>query len=177
MSARRKRILVVVGSVAIFFMSLAAIVLSTGGGVPTPPAITFVGLTNAAGKNTAAIFSIKNRYARPVSFFPLEPQVRASGDWASIALPMGGPTRMLEPDGEANFIVNVPVDASAWRVPVLWSIKPSRLEHFRYKLRNNWIEYREKGTILGWRIGYGVESFTNYTPEISGPENKAVISR
>jgi len=170
MSARGKRILVVGGCVVSLFVSLVAIVLFTGKGVRTPPAITFAGFTNAGGQNTAAIFSIKNPYARPVSFFPLEPQVRASGDWASIALPTGGQARKLGPEGEANFTVNVPVDASAWRVPVLWSIEPNRLEDFRYKLRNNWIEYRENGTLLGWRIGYRLESFTNYTPELSHSE-------
>jgi hypothetical protein len=179
MNARRKRILVVGGCVAILFVSLAASVLFTGKGVRTAPAITFIGFTNAAGQNTAAIFSIKNPYARAVSFFPLQPQVRVSGDWAAagIRIPTGGPTLYLGADGQTNFTVDVPVDGNVWRVPVLWSIEPSGFDHFRYVFQNNWNAWRENGTLLGFSIGYGVESFTNYTPEVSNPENKAVTSR
>jgi hypothetical protein len=179
MNARRKRILVVGGSVAILFMSLAAIVLSTGKRVLTPPAITFLGFTNASGQNTA-IFSVKNPYSRPVSFFPLDPQVPVNGDWAAagIRIPTGGgPTLYLGADGQTNFTVDVPVDGNVWRVPVLWSMEPSRFDHFRYVFRNNWNAWRENGTLLGLSIGYGVESFTNYTPEVSNPENKALTPR
>ena len=178
MTTRRKRILVVGGSVAILFLSLAVIVISTGKRVLTPPPITFVGFTNASGQNTA-IFSIKNPYSRPVSFFPLDPQVPVNGNWAAAVnrIQTGGPALYLGADGQTNFTVDVSVDGNVWRVPVLWSIEPNGFDHFRYVFRNNWNAWRENGTILGLSIGYGVESFTNYTPEVSNPENKTPTSR
>src|SRR5688572_2205342 len=91
--------------------------------------IQFVGFTNAPGQPRSSVFGLTNLSRRKINYHTAEPQSRTAGVWSeTIAVASPAIGIELGVGQGTNVTVAVPSGGEAWRMPVLWSYRPSALE-------------------------------------------------
>jgi hypothetical protein len=137
---------------------------------PQPPSsgltIQFVGFTNVAGQPSFAVFGVTNLSRKSMTFAPAQPQVRTGGVWSGAVVvrpPAIGIA--LRAGWGTNVSVDLPDHAEAWRMPVVWGYDLNKWE-FYVQRSKNLLRTAQHGSLSGWREGFGVNGYTNFSAEI-----------
>ena len=123
--------------------------------VPAPP---FRFLGNPSLSAGVATFQITNQGRAVVRCWVLSPQVKSNGQWIDLQAPTAGGA-MLAPRQTSTLSTTAPSNGSLWRVPVMWSYGPTKVQLWKARAENF---FRRQSK------GLRAESYVAYSPEL-GP--------
>jgi hypothetical protein len=123
---------------------------------PQPPPFRFA---KTSGVTTGFVtFQITNEGRAAILYAALAPQVKSNGQWIDLQPPSARPA-VLAPRQTGTFITVPPSNNLPWRVPVVWTYGPTKLQLWKRRAENL-LRHQNRG--LG-----GMEMEKAYSPEIA----------
>ncbi len=125
-------------------------------------AVELVALTNVLVQPRSAVFGLTNLSHRTISFIAPEPQVLTRGVWSGVVVPGGVSSGFRLAGGQgANLTVAIPSHGEAWRMPIIWSYRPTRTELYVSRGRNLLYTLKKGMSLSGWNYGVVSRGGTN----------------
>jgi len=129
-------------------------------------AIRFVAFTNPLGQPRSAVFGVTNLSHRTIALRALGQQVRSNGVWSEIMIV--GPLPMSNGLGGGQgtkVTVAVPTGGEAWRMPLVWVYRPSRMDCYVARGKNL-LDTARRGTLSGSNYGFSMTGHTNFSADM-----------
>jgi hypothetical protein len=109
-------------------------------------------------------FGITNASYLEIAYIACPPQVKSNGVWLEVDPPSPGAMTPL-PEGQAGtLVIAAPSHGEAWRLPVLWCYRPTKVQFLKKKAENNFARILDPGAI---DAGFSLVTYTNYSVEIT----------
>lgn len=170
--SRRAILLTALAMTALLGFGILFAVLSNDSPPIRALTVEFKGYTTNESGALLGTLVVGNRSTRPIHYVVFAPQVADSSAWpANLGRPMlpNVPPRPLSPGNETMVSVDAPYSGDQWRVPVLFSFRPSRWELFQYQLRTA-VHARSLRPFKG---GAKLMSYTNFSEALPIPDTVA----
>ncbi len=119
---------------------------------PQPPPFRFV---KTSGVSTGFVtFQITNEGRALVIYAAFPPQCKSNGQWIDLRPPSG--TATLNPQKTSTFVTVPPSNSLPWRVPVVWTYGPTKLQLWKRRAENL-LWHQNRGVTLEHNVAYSPE--------------------
>lgn len=121
---------------------------------------------NEPGYVPCVVFGVTNLSSKSLTWVWAYPQVRSNKVWSEIEIQPQNQHEDLDAGEGMHVHVPVPRRGDAWRLPIVWSFVPTKLQAPVADFINSRRE-AQKGAVPGWTSRFGLACCTNFSAEMA----------